>query len=404
MAETQTYRLPEMERYLQQKMSRQEMHEFEKALMNDPFLANAMEGFLASDTSIAQQHLSEIETAITAKKQRAKVVTLTTKKTEWWRIAAIILVMVSAGAITYSVVNNSWPPNGSIVSMPPKGTHEKETIKVTEDPLPEIALTPKKDGFKFPVIRANNNGHNFNKKEGITNDKPLAKNANPSDSIITAAVTMPSVADTANSTQPKFSRLSAKNEFKGKVVDNAGEPVAFADIKANNGSILTSSDANGNFTLKAHDSIIEVNPDSPGYAAAKARIKHNKTDNRITLKEDEMSLSETVVSAMANKSNNASTTIRVDTINTAKPIGGWKNFEQYLGDNSDFIDAIQSYQNSKEKLVLNFALNKSGQPTDIRLPQEIDKPVADKITALLRSGPHWKNNRKEKKVKVIILF
>lgn len=38
MAETQTYSRTEIQRYLQHKMSAQEMYEFEKTLMNDPFL------------------------------------------------------------------------------------------------------------------------------------------------------------------------------------------------------------------------------------------------------------------------------------------------------------------------------------------------------------------------------
>ena len=45
MAETQPYGHLEIQRYLQHSMSPQEMHEFEKALMNDPFLADALEGF-----------------------------------------------------------------------------------------------------------------------------------------------------------------------------------------------------------------------------------------------------------------------------------------------------------------------------------------------------------------------
>ncbi|MEJ7681369.1 MAG: hypothetical protein WKG06_26665 [Segetibacter sp.] len=53
-----------IQRYLQHKMTPQEMHDFEKALMNDPFLAEALEGFSSSDVAVAEKHLSEIESEL----------------------------------------------------------------------------------------------------------------------------------------------------------------------------------------------------------------------------------------------------------------------------------------------------------------------------------------------------
>jgi len=410
MAKTQTYSHTEIERYLQHKMSQQEMHDFEKALMNDPFLADALEGFSSANIDLASEHLGQIEKSIIGTQQKAKVVPLVLKKTEWWKVAAIILVMVSAASITYSVVNKSWYHNAIVASTPTKGIIEKDSIKAVDKPLAESDITLKKSSFNFrqnssPIIRLEANGPVVKEEQSAGNKIPDTRYIAPSDSLIAAApVAISANADTASSRRMMFSRSSAQNEFKGKVVDKSGEPLAFVDIKANNGSISTTSDAHGNFALKAPDSVVEVDVNSPGYAGTKAKINRNKTDTKITLKESELSLSEVVVTALSNKNKKAPVNIRVDSSDAATPVGGWKNFQQYLSTKQDFIKGIESYQNSNEELILEFSIDQHGQPTEIKVPQEMDKTTAEKTIETITNGPRWKNNKKDKKVKVIIGF
>jgi hypothetical protein len=113
MAEPHTYSQVDIMRYLQHKMSPGEMHHFEKALMNDPFLADALEGFSVSDQALATEHIASIERELNSDDQKAKVIRISTQKTAWWKVAAIILVIVSAGAVTYSVLRNPNSPNDS---------------------------------------------------------------------------------------------------------------------------------------------------------------------------------------------------------------------------------------------------------------------------------------------------
>src|SRR5205085_4158645 len=94
MADLQTYGYVDILRYLQHRMSPQEMHDFEKALMNDPFLADALEGYSSGDQQLSERHLGVIEKELVQNKQEAKVVYLSGTKKEWWKAAAILIIKI----------------------------------------------------------------------------------------------------------------------------------------------------------------------------------------------------------------------------------------------------------------------------------------------------------------------
>ena len=106
MATNLTYTHSEIQRYLQKEMSAAEMYAFEKEMMRDPFLADALEGFQQSDAEISTGHLAEIKRKIYSKKEEAKVVGFGATS-KWLRIAAIFLLLVGAGIVTYKVSDNA---------------------------------------------------------------------------------------------------------------------------------------------------------------------------------------------------------------------------------------------------------------------------------------------------------
>ena len=62
MAESSThinYTFEDIQRYLQGKMSAAEMHDIEKSALQDPFLADAIEGYKEVDENEALKHLNE---------------------------------------------------------------------------------------------------------------------------------------------------------------------------------------------------------------------------------------------------------------------------------------------------------------------------------------------------------
>src|SRR6188474_3382695 len=94
------YTFEDIQRYLQGKMSAAEMHAVEKAALQDPFLADAIEGYNEVDLNTAKQHLNEINAGLFTEKQKPRVIAFN-KKTQWLSIAAMIIVI--AGIALFSV-------------------------------------------------------------------------------------------------------------------------------------------------------------------------------------------------------------------------------------------------------------------------------------------------------------
>ncbi|HEY2726521.1 MAG TPA: hypothetical protein VGI61_05080, partial [Parafilimonas sp.] len=101
MAEPSThinYSFEDIQRYLQGKMSTAEMHDIEKAALQDPFLADAIEGFNEADAATAQQHLNEINSTLLKEKKESKVIAFN-KKTQWFNVAVLIIVLAGIGVV-----------------------------------------------------------------------------------------------------------------------------------------------------------------------------------------------------------------------------------------------------------------------------------------------------------------
>ena len=99
MAEPSThinYSFEDIQRYLKGKMSAAEMHDIEKAALQDPFLADALEGFHDADLATAQQHLNEINASLIKEKKASKVVAFN-KRSQWLNVAALIIVLAGIG-------------------------------------------------------------------------------------------------------------------------------------------------------------------------------------------------------------------------------------------------------------------------------------------------------------------
>ena len=68
------YSVEDIERYLSGGMSAKEMHDMEKAALQDPFLADAIEGFGNTSFEESRNHLNEIMAALQRNKEM-KVIT-----------------------------------------------------------------------------------------------------------------------------------------------------------------------------------------------------------------------------------------------------------------------------------------------------------------------------------------
>jgi len=415
MAETHTYSHADIQRYLQRQMSPQDMHNFERALMNDPFLADALDGYTTANLTVTQEHLTEIEIALRKEKQPAKVVPLARKQTAWWKVAAIILVIVSAGWLTFGLFSKDEIINQPSIAAAPAAKdiiQHQDTVRAIDKPIASIDILPKKETFykrknvtsqpesetslappSISLQQATADTTAILQRNELANDLVVVGNGSARRSITRNEVLSGKVAGLEEA-MPK--------EFKGKVLDAMGEPMPFASVKAKNKNTATIADSKGNFTILSRDSVLNIDVSSPGYVTTNKKLKVDSTTNNVVLEETEKSLSEIVVTDMARRKKGQSARAIIDL--NAIPEGGWKRFEQYVTSRADSLKETEGYNLDEESVVLEFTIDKDGRPINIKAPEKVDKKALKHAILILANGPKWKMLQKEKKVKVTIKF
>ena len=80
----------DIERYHKGLMSSQEMHALEKAAMDDPFLADALEGYAVAGVNVSNDR-ADLQNRLAKRTGSGRVITMPVKKRyNWLRIAATV--------------------------------------------------------------------------------------------------------------------------------------------------------------------------------------------------------------------------------------------------------------------------------------------------------------------------
>jgi TonB family protein len=127
------YTLVDIERYLQGKMNATEMYAIEKAALQDPFLADAIEGYSQADHSIAHQHLNQITATLLGAKENSKVVTMPIKNNNWWKVAAAVTIVIGASSIAVWLMNSNSQNENSIAQIQTVKEKDSSVTITTKD-------------------------------------------------------------------------------------------------------------------------------------------------------------------------------------------------------------------------------------------------------------------------------
>src|SRR4051812_27321315 len=101
------YTARDIQQYLDGKLGPSEMHAMEKAALDDPFLAEAMEGYSNMKEKEWGSQLLSLRNDL-SKKQPAKVVSLRpARRYAPWKAAAAILILFSGVVVTYILTRQS---------------------------------------------------------------------------------------------------------------------------------------------------------------------------------------------------------------------------------------------------------------------------------------------------------
>lgn len=357
----------DIERYHSGKMSPQERHALEKAALDDPFLADALEGY--SYTTTAANDLEKIKSRLNSKHEKKKTIPLFTTY-RWLSAAAIIIILAGAAWFAYSNFNN------------------QKTSLANNAPLQE----------EKKVEPINNSSSNKTADTSPTNQQTVLVNK---------------TRQTDNSSQEKQASASPKKTPSKKInKEIASSPAQDETAKTNSISpseITLNKSLEPSTAFKA--SATKPNFDTTNNEVAKNEVASNiknrsaKTDTiknfNVTLQSKQPQLDEVVVVGNGVHKKAVPKYPRV-IIDTLEPKEGYDEFDDYISENLKMPEEIKTKTVSGE-IQLSFDVDEEGKPTNIAIVKSLCNECDEEAIRLLKEGPKWKK-KKNKKGKLTIRF
>jgi hypothetical protein len=396
-----------LEAYLEGKLDSKAMHQVEKLSLEDPFVAEALDGL--SQAKKRTQTLSLLQ------KQLQERVVQKPVEEKRWRITSQRLSIAAAAAVLFVTV--------SILFW------------MKENKRREILATQTKqvEANTAPIAKASPSAEPSPRK--IVPDQPLLSNRtsstrgknqpNKSTAIATAAVQAEAVqaikADSfliAKSAAPiiagdevvTIARKAATDKHKtasetalpGKVAGiyfdpnsqlkgkpgvlingtvyakTDGQPLPGAIVQIAGTNTTTTTNAKGEFTLPVDSNFSQSL--SIGYIGFDTKKVEAKAAQplKVALEESNTLLRETVVTRSLSPTKPVKP--------TAIPSTGWANFTMYLNANNKLITPGVK---TTKAVRLTFALDKKGRPLNIKVKQGLGNAENEEAIRLIKEGPSW---------------
>jgi TonB family protein len=440
----------DIEKYLRGELSPADMHALEKRALDDPFLADALEGVQQVSSDELATDLSLLQASLTKRVQK--------QKNGWvWpmRIAAGLLLIAAS---TYFIISFYHPQSDKSLALhkekelqptplekdsdssvsdsvadraeqevsKPEITRSKEDEEVRTSPTkpsPLEAQQPLAQSEKLDESVASD--AEVAEPKPKINDDILAEEQAPSRREGLAFNVKPNQEDTDTIVleKKKTDRLylnsraaapegtpdkASKRIVKGKVTlseDGTGIPGVNVMVKGSNQGTVT--DEHGNYILPLDEQDASLIFSFIGFTSKEIESKSNELN--VQLEPDISELSEVVVVGDPSAVEEGFLLPNPPPVmELAGPAGGRKLFKQYLQENLHYPQ--QAIANQVEgKVTIQFSIGTTGQLSDFRILRGIGFGCDEEVIRLIKEGPKWSPTKKNDvairdKVKVRMKF
>ncbi|HTL08037.1 MAG TPA: hypothetical protein VL307_07275 [Chitinophagaceae bacterium] len=427
------YTATDIEKYWRGELSPTAQHAIEKAALDDPFLADALEGYAqrAKENNQISADLSALEERLSARVHQPAdkhVIAF-----QWWKIAAFIIVLLGAGWFfllmnkprnATAIVKNTQPAPSTASSpaqdsplLNPAATDSTHDLAFEKnaappkqlpaanpagDELPTAApraLRSKKDGLQAapPQVSENEKTEEpavatLSKKESANADRLEINTEKPA-----AVASAENRERQANAYSP-----AAANMFNGQLRDQSNKPLANAVIQIPQLNVATQTDEKGNFAFKARDTAIKASLSSDGFMKQNIYLSNKATLNQIVLQPVPEKDREVVVQSNgAEKKRKSAVQELTIIIPDAEPVIGWEAFREYLQKNKKIPAELKDLHGN---VVVSFEVHARwfGNYT---IEESLDDELDAEAIRLVKQGPAWKLLKgKKAKATVIVKF
>lgn len=461
---TMTYSASDLQRYLKGEMSAREMHNLEMAALEDPFLADALEGFEKQATPGQAQtghqstpetrdqdlngHLADLHARLGSRVNTPEKVALapeispapTSKlfslRGPWLRIAAaaILLIGLSAGA-WYGLLNKNKEPDLVAKHNEPAAT---SAPLATMDTINKVTPAPVDTPATIPVTSLARTKKKTAAPPLSASSMALQPAPSPADSITYIASNQANDAETIKKdtsaynaevvirgygTQTYSRELSKLRRaetlplvFSGKVLDVHNNPLPGATLflagPTGNNPIGTVTDGNGYFSMKVYpkDSVIKVTVGMAGYQQTSLAFNtlntESSTGNLIHLAEKPADLDEVVVSGYGSKRKE--TRAMAASPGDEKIDSLWIKAKPVMGKQAylDYLAAgkktIGADTSIRGVVIISFDVSKKGELTSFKVELSLTPAHDAGVIHLISEGPPWEKLSKGGSVRTAV--
>jgi len=425
------YTATDIEKYHRGLLSARERNELEKAALDDPFLADALEGYAA--TANISSDLSELEKKLEQRVTDKKVISIapTGNSFKWWKVAAAVFILGGLGYFIFQVSTGKKNKEVAAKLEEKKITEPASQIRADSNrsiavESTSVAATDKqvetttksnleKKKAASPHAEANKN----DLTSGITEPAPSNTYPQSNDSIIvdrSLGVKAPGAAEkrsVAADDKGNQGYLSSKKEvssnnsrqanyFNGRIKDANNNPLPFANITNTRDNVGTYADAQGRFTLVSPDSVLNVQVRSVGFENSTVQLKNSLTSNDVVLREDNTTPNKVLSFQKPDTSRSRMANMKFEEL---EPADGWSNYNTYLANNINLPEDLRRKETVKGQVQLSFEVNQQGDPINIRVERSLCVKCDEEAVRVVKQGPKWKKkNKKANRITISVPF
>jgi hypothetical protein len=426
-----SWSITDVHKYLAGELSALEMHALEKAALDDPFLADALEGLTTREG--LDQDLSDLRSRLGKKAAEKKSRLFILPRL---RIAAAVILLAGLGFIALYTstgakhklntvsTNKPQPPAADVATAPaptpaaaaptaksaaaPPTTASKDNAAspaqpVRDDEVATLSKAPKASAIKRrqePIAEGRA------QQENIQNSADsLVYRTSPPPPAAKDLAKIPAAPQKTDSFDFNAGLVGNNNAalqtqpllFSGQVLDTRNRPLAGVSLFLEGKKNVTMTDREGYFKLYVppRDTVRKLRVDYVGYDQTSVVLNtDNRLSNVITLKEHESGLNEVVVTGLGMKRKETMAEVpsddqkKPDSLWTsATPATGRAAYLDYLAAGKKSLGADSAIQGT---VSISFDINQKGQPFNFKIEQSLS-PVQDAGTIrLISEGPPWK--------------
>lgn len=411
------YTAADIEKYWKGLLSAADQHAMEKAALDDPFLADAIEGYerthghMQADNETLQQRLQQLVND----QQKARVIPF------GWKAAAAVILLAGAGWLYYANKDEHKAPDVAVTKekkseplpVTPAGTDSSALAKANTSDTSNIValLEPDKQKSAFHINKSAS-------AEQAATDSIAAADviaSNSSDKGRQApeasAPALPKVtvidnnrgyANTQNEVRSQGFNANAKrsNNFTIRVTDPQLRPIANAAIQIPELKLATQTDQRGYLSLWGKDSLSGIAIVSPRFETKYIQLEDSASLQQVVL---QRRLTKEQLDEVVTKTDGAprkKAKVQPASLD-AEPLIGWEAYMDYLEKNKKVPADLADIHGT---VVISFTVREKNIGGFL-VEDSLDDQLDQEAIRLVKNGPAWKLLKgKKTRVTLTVVF